>query len=249
MATPFKYGLIGYPLSHSFSPGYFLKKFKKEKIKNASYKSYPLERIEDLWEILPKNITGFNVTIPYKEQILPYLDGLDPEAKKIKAVNTVSRVNGKWIGSNTDVYGFENSLRTFIGRKKINQAMVLGNGGAAKAIKYVLRKMDIKVNVISRKRGFRGYQNLDPEFLQNNRLIINTTPVGMSPNKAQRPHLPYDFIGRKHLLFDLIYNPKKTLFLKTGQENGAAIKNGLEMLHLQAERSWEIWNSTNKNCK
>jgi len=244
MVVKYKYGLIGYPLSHSFSPTYFSKKFQKEKIKKTSYLSYPIADLDDLWKKLPSDILGFNVTIPYKEKIIPLLDRLDSSAKSIMAVNTVKSENGLWVGYNTDVYGFEKSIETLIGRKKVTEAMVLGNGGAAKAIIHVLKKRNIKVNIISRKRGYRGYKNLNKEILSKNRLIVNTTPLGMSPNEKTCPEIPYEFIEQKHLLFDLIYNPKKSLFLKRGERNGASIKNGLEMLHLQAERSWEIWKST-----
>jgi len=247
MATTNKYGLIGYPLSHSFSEDYFTKKFKKEKIPNSVYRLYPLESISDLWETLPHDIKGFNVTLPYKEKVIPYLDVLSKEARKIGAVNTVLHKEGKWFGYNTDAYGFETSLSSMIGKKNIASAMVLGNGGAAKAVKYVLKKKGIRVNTISRKRGYRGYKNLTNAFCIDNRLIINTTPLGMAPYKELAPSIPYGAITDKHLLFDLIYNPKKSLFLKRGEKNGASIKNGLEMLHLQAERSWEIWNSYTKN--
>ncbi len=242
-----KYGLIGYPLSHSFSPTYFKEKFLKENISNTSYLSYPIADIQQIWNILPSDIQGFNVTIPYKEKIIPFLDALDHTAKKIKAVNTVKKENDRWIGYNTDVYGFKETIQRFIGRRKIKEAMVLGNGGAAKAVIYALKNLNIKVHIISRKRGYRGYKNLDRAFICRNKLIINTTPLGMHPHDKKHPDIPYAFIEQKHLLFDLIYNPKKTLFLKRGEENGAFIKNGLEMLHLQAEKSWEIWNSHTKN--
>jgi len=191
---------------------------------------------------LPQGIQGFNVTMPFKKQIIPFLDQLSSEAKKVGAVNTVRLTPKGWYGYNTDVYGFELSLNHFKGKKAIRRAMVLGNGGAAKAIKFVLKKQGIKSTIISRKRGFRGYKNLDKQIVESHRLIINTTPLGMQPDVGQCPNIPYDYLGKSHLLFDLIYNPQKTLFLKKGMERGASVQNGMEMLRLQAEKSWEIWN-------
>ena len=242
MALKKAYGLIGRHLKHSFSENYFREKFKTESIKGCQYKLYELSRIEEVKTALPKGIKGFNVTIPYKEQIIPFLDKLDPAAERIGAVNTVKCTDDGWIGYNTDVYGFHNALKDLKGRRKPAAAMVLGNGGAAKAILYVLRNQGIKPSVISRKRGYRGYKNLNKEFISKHELIINTTPLGMYPDVEACPLIPYEFITKRHLLFDLIYNPQKTLFLEKGLSQGASVKNGLEMLELQAEKSWEIWN-------
>jgi shikimate dehydrogenase len=243
MSKKVYYGLIGKTLKHSFSPSYFAEKFKKEGIKNHFYKNYELEKVADFKKKLPKDIRGFNVTMPFKKSIIPFLDKLSPEAKKIQAVNTVKVTSDGLHGYNSDVYGFDTSLGNFIGNKKIDRAMVLGNGGSAKAVHYVLRNKNIPFTIISRKRGYRGYKNLDAEFMKKHRLIINTTPLGSLPQKDTAPEIPYQYLSSRHLLFDLVYNPQKTLFLTRGEEQGAAIINGLEMLHLQAEKSWKIWNS------
>ncbi len=238
----FKFGLIGYPLTQSFSPEFFKNKFQKLNLGNYNYRLFPLSDISKIHKVLPEDIAGFNVTIPYKQQIIPFLHGVEGVAKKIKSVNCVKIVGEQWIGFNTDWYGFQTSLKKMIGKKRIEKAMILGNGGSAKAILYALRNLGIRPTIISRKRGYRGYKNLNKEIMQAHRLIINTTPLGMYPDTDVSPNIPYHFISSSHLLFDLIYNPQKTLFLKKGELQGAAILNGLEMLHLQAERSWEIWN-------
>lgn len=242
MADIKEYGLIGKHLKHSFSENYFREKFNNESIKDCRYKLYELSDIQKVRTDLPKAIKGFNVTIPYKELVIPFLDDLDPDARKIGAVNTVKCTNQGWIGYNTDVYGFDLALNNLKGRRKPTAAMVLGNGGAAKAILYVLKNQGIKSSIISRKRGYRGYKNLDKAFISRHELIINTTPLGMYPDVDSCPLIPYEFITKRHLLFDLIYNPQKTLFLERGLSQGASVKNGLQMLELQAEKSWEIWN-------
>jgi len=237
-----KYGLIGYPLKHSFSPGYFKDKYEKENIKDARYDLYPLEDIKEVTKLLDGSMNGFNVTIPYKKKVIKFIDELDPVAAAIGAVNTVRIRDGKSIGFNTDVYGFEESLKTCFKRSKPSHALILGDGGATRAVKYVLGKLGIEHQVVSRKEGFLNYSDLDEELIKEHRLIINTTPLGMSPNLDTCPDLPYEHIGADHILFDLVYNPAKTLFLQKGEDQKATIKNGLEMLHLQAERSWEYWN-------
>ena len=237
-----KYGLIGYPLSHSFSPGYFAQKFKDEGITDRKYDLYPLQEISEF-----KNLglmSGINVTIPYKEQVMVYLDELSIEAETIGAVNTIKYVNGKKIGYNTDAYGFMHSLSPlWIDRDQPQKALVLGTGGAAKAVWYVLDQLGISFKKVSRTKGDITYKELDKRLIEDHQLIINTTPVGMSPNVDSCPDLPYEGISSDHYLYDLVYNPQKTLFLSKGQANGAVIKNGHEMLELQADRSWEIWNS------
>ena len=241
-----QYGLIGYPLSHSFSKGYFAEKFAKENIVDCKYDVFPLEKIEDFVELCndKKNLIGLNVTIPYKEKIIPFLDELDETAANIGAVNTIKFSNGKKIGYNSDAYGFEMSLKPLL-KQHHTKALILGTGGASKAVEYVLKKLGIAFQYVSRTKNDKAisYEELNESIIQHSKLIINTTPIGMYPNIDTAPDIPYNVITDKHLLYDLIYNPEETLFLKKGKEKGAQTKNGLEMLYLQAERSWEIWNS------
>lgn len=237
-----KFGLIGYPLSHSFSPRYFAEKFKKEGIEDAVYNLYPLEDISAFEALKNKNISGLNVTIPYKETIIPYLDEISPEAQEIGAVNTIRFNAGRTIGYNTDVYGFETSLIRFIDRNEVKRALILGTGGAAKAVAYVLRKLWIPFLYVSRSAGDLPYDGVDKIVLDDHQLIINTTPLGMAPKVDTCPNIPYQYLSGKHFSYDLVYNPEKTLFLNNSSKNGAATLNGLSMLELQAEKSWEIWN-------
>ena len=241
-----QYGLIGYPLSHSFSKGYFAEKFAKENIVDCKYDVFPLEKIEDFVELCndKKNLIGLNVTIPYKEKIIPFLDELDETAANIGAVNTIKFSNGKEIGYNSDAYGFEMSLKPLL-KQHHTKALILGTGGASKAVEYVLRKLGISFQYVSRNKNEKAisYEELNEAIIQHSKLIINTTPIGMYPNIDTAPDIPYNVLTEKHLLYDLVYNPEETLFLKKGKEKGAQTKNGLEMLYLQAERSWEIWNS------
>ncbi len=257
------FGLIGYPLTHSFSAKYFTDKFQKESISDSHYYNFPIQQINDVLKIFEKeNLCGFNVTIPYKESIIPFLDELDSSASGVGAVNTVVIRNKKKIGFNTDIYGFECSLLGSYptkpqGSQKNNilsglsalvgndtKALVLGTGGSSKAVAYVLNKLGIKYISVSRtrKENIISYTDLRPQTILEHKLIINTTPLGMFPEIADAPDIPYSFITSEHLLFDLIYNPEETEFLKRGKQQGAQIKNGLEMLQLQAEKSWEIWN-------
>lgn len=242
-----QYGLIGFPLSHSFSKGYFAEKFKKENISNCQYDTFPLEQITDfpLLCTQQKNLVGLNVTIPYKEQVIPFLDDLDAEAKAIGAVNTIRFHQGKKIGYNSDCYGFEMSLKPLLKSHHTN-ALILGTGGASKAVEYVLQKLGITYKYVSRTKqaSMLTYDALQTINFQDYTLLINTTPVGMYPNIDAKPDIPYSEITDKHLLYDLVYNPEETCFLKEGKLRGATIKNGLEMLYLQAERSWQIWNTT-----
>jgi len=238
-----KYGLIGYPLGHSFSPNYFAEKFKKLDIQNTEYLAYPIASETGVLRLFEKDMSGLNVTIPYKEKIIPYLDELSKDAKAIGAINTIKIVGEKKIGFNTDVYGFENSLLPLLVKSKTYKALILGTGGASKAVAFVLKKLEIEFQFVSRKKDFLQYKALDQSIMQEHQLIINTTPLGTAPKIKQKPNIPYDHITDQHILFDLIYNPEKTLFLKLGAQKGAAIKNGHEMLVLQAEKSWEIWNS------
>jgi len=237
-----KFGLIGYPLSHTFSPGFFAKKFEKEGIDDAEYKAYPLEDIASFSELFCDELVGINVTIPYKEQVIPFMDELSPAVQEIGALNTILFQDGKKIGYNTDVYGFKISLTEWCGKQLPKKALILGSGGAAKAVKYVCDLLDISYKVISRSSPKWNYKALDEEVIKEHLLIINTTPLGMYPNEKKCPDLPYQYIGETHFVYDLIYNPEKTLFLSKAEDQGAQYKNGLEMLILQAERSWQIWN-------
>lgn len=246
-----KFGLIGFPLGHSFSKGYFADKFAREGILNCSYENYPLEEIDQLTDLIASDaeLTGLNVTIPYKEEVLSLLDEIDDEAEKIGAVNTIkinrkgNQVNLK--GFNTDVYGFEKPLLEVL-KQKHNKALILGTGGAAKAVSYILRKNGISYKYVSRTprdEKMLSYSALTPEIVNSCKLLINTSPIGMHPRIGDCPDIPYDAIGGDHILYDLIYNPEKTEFLKKGEEKKATLLNGLPMLYLQAERAWEIWSS------
>jgi len=240
------YGLIGYPLTHSFSKNYFTEKFKKEGIKNCSYENFPLAHIDELLKIIHENanLQGLNVTIPYKESVLPFLSESNEIVREIAACNCIKIEGAKLIGYNTDVIGFEKSLL-----KKLNsshkKALVLGTGGAAKAVEYVLGRNDISYSRVSRRASTDNlsYDELTPAIIKEHVLIINTTPLGMYPKINDAPAMPYEAITSKHLLVDLIYNPEKTLFLRKGKERGAAIENGYDMLVYQAEESWKIWNA------
>lgn len=240
------FGLIGRHLQHSFSPAYFANKFEQEAISDCVYKLFPLAQIKDFKGLLQKNLNlaGLNVTIPYKQAIIPFLDALSPQAAQIGAVNTIQFMEGKLIGHNTDVYGFQTSLEQKLRPTPFDsKALILGTGGASKAVAYALENMGIAYQYVSRKKTLHAlcYELISPELLQEYLIIINTTPLGMSPNIETCPLLPYTEIGSKHILFDLVYNPRQTLFLKKGLEQGAQTINGLEMLHLQAEKAWNIW--------
>lgn len=240
------FGLIGYPLSHSFSKRYFGEKFKREGIGDCIYENYPLADIADFRELvraLPA-LEGLNVTIPYKQAVIPLIDGLDPAASEIGAVNTIRFHAGKATGYNTDVIGFERSLTPLLSGQH-RAALVLGTGGASRAVTYALRHLGIAYRLVSRKTAgpeILDYGSLDRDILATHTLIINTTPVGTSPDVDHAPAIPYGFLGSGHLLYDLVYNPSETLFLRRGKERGALTKNGYQMLELQAEASWDIWN-------
>ncbi len=242
---PATYGLIGYPLTHSFSPGYFAKKFAANKI-DAAYNLFPLADIQSFPQLLAatEGLKGLNVTIPHKAAIMPFLSAIDPVAAAIGAVNCINISEGVTTGYNTDASGFENSLHPLL-KPHHDKALVLGNGGASKAVIYTLKKLGIACTVVSRNAGEETlfYTDITAETISENTLIINTTPLGMYPVVDEYPHIPYAAICSRHLLYDLIYNPEETRFLSLGKAKGAAIKNGLEMLHLQAEASWDIWNA------
>ena len=244
-----KYGLIGYPLGHSFSMGYFNEKFKNEAI-NAVYENFEISDIQDITTVIGSNpdLAGFNVTIPYKEKVMDYLDYIAPEAAEIGAVNVVKVThNGERAvlkGFNSDVVGFVNSIKPLL-RPLHKKALVLGTGGASKAVEYGLRKLGLETIKVSRteKDNTITYGQVTPELLSEYKVIVNCTPCGMAPHFDECPNLPYDSIDDSFLLYDLIYNPEETLFLRKGKEKDATVKNGLEMLLLQAEEGWNIWNS------
>lgn len=239
-----QFGLIGRNISYSFSKGYFADKFINENIVDAVYDVFDLQQIEEVEKVFQKpNLKGFNVTIPYKQAIIPFLDELSLEAQKIGAVNTVLIKDGKRIGHNTDAYGFQTSIEPLL-HPHHNKALVLGFGGAAKAVLYILEKLNIEYKIVSRNpsEGQINYDEVNQEILSTYPVIINCSPVGTFPNINEAPLIPYEFINKQHLLYDLIYNPEVTQFLQNGLQNGSQIKNGYEMLVQQAEKSWEIWN-------
>ncbi len=240
------FGLIGYPLTHSFSPEYFNDKFNKEGI-DAYYGLYPLTNIDKWPSLIEKNsFSGINVTIPYKKTIIPYLDALEEKAKKIGSVNTIRFENGKTIGYNTDAYGFEKSLLQLINsHRNVELALVLGSGGAAAAVTFVLKSLNIPFLSVSRfsTSGDVTYDNLPDDFFNKKGLIINTTPLGMHPDIESAPQLPYSLLTKNIYMYDLVYNPKMTTFLQLGKNHGCTIKNGHDMLIYQAEKAWEIWNN------
>jgi shikimate dehydrogenase len=240
-----RYGLIGYPLTHSFSQKYFTEKFEREGIPDCSYSNFPLPDIGGLTEVLSvAGLCGLNVTIPYKEKVIAFLDESSAVVAEIGACNCIKITGGRRTGHNTDVVGFEQSLVPKLGDHHRN-ALVLGTGGAAKAVEYVLRKLGIGHRLVTRRprpdTGDMGYEQVDASVLSEFTLIINTTPLGMFPNVSECPPLPYEAMSSRHYLFDLIYNPARTLFLQKGEGRGAVVENGYDMLVLQAEESWRIW--------
>ncbi len=243
-----KYGILGYPLGHSFSPSYFNEKFQNEGI-DATYEKFELPAITDLQAVIDytPELCGFNVTIPYKEKVMSYLDTVSPEARAIGAVNVV-RVehDGSHIrlyGYNSDVIGFSRSIKPLL-LPSHKKALILGTGGASKAVNYGLKQLGLETVLVSRyeKDNTITYAQVTPELLAEYTVIVNCTPSGMAPHFDECPQIPYEALTPRHLLYDLIYNPDETLFLKKGKAQGATTKNGLEMLLLQAEAGWEIWN-------
>jgi len=235
------FGLIGQTLSHSFSEGYFNKKFHKEDINDAEYKNFELNNISEFTDLISKmKLSGLNVTIPYKESVIPFLDELTPQAKEIGAVNTIQFKDNKLIGHNTDTIGFSQSINPLLNERK--NALILGNGGASKAVQYALKTLNIKYKIVSRKSSF-DYSDISIKSIGYYDIIINTTPLGTYPKTADFPQIPYKQLNENHLLFDLIYNPIESTFLRFGKTRNCSIKNGLEMLEIQAESSWNIWNS------
>ena len=240
------FGLIGYPLSHSFSQKYFTEKFETERIADCKYSNFPISSINDFDSILSQNpgLEGLNITIPYKEKVISYLHEMSDVVKTIRACNCIKIRNGKLSGYNTDVTGFE---RSFVQNLKPwhKQALVLGNGGSSKAVQYVLSKLVIPFQVVSRTPTSKeiSYTDINKSTIDQYKVIINTTPLGMQPNVELYPSLPYDSLTKEHYLYDLIYNPSRTAFLQLGEQRGATIQNGYDMLIYQAEESWQIWNS------
>ena len=241
-----KFGLIGRNIAYSFSKRFFSEKFERENLVHT-YENFDISSIQKFQKILQEtpHLKGLNVTIPYKEEIIPFLDSLDADAEKIGAVNTIKiSEEGKLIGYNTDHFGFQKSLEAFLPLQQ-KTALILGTGGASKAVAYALHKLGFEFKFVSRKKTTAGllYSEMDKSTIENHPLIINCTPLGTFPNIADCPPLSYQFLTKNHLLFDLIYNPTETEFLKRGKIQGAQTTNGLKMLELQAEKAWEIWNS------
>lgn len=242
------FGLIGYPLGHSFSKQYFTEKFEKEGIVDCTFEAFPIASIDEFPVLLKNNpaLKGLSVTIPYKEQVLQFVDELSEEVKAIGATNSIKIVDGKLTAYNTDIVGFERSFVKLL-QPYHKKALVLGTGGASKAVQYVLDKLGIVFLVVTRNKEGKPdhitYNEIDEALMKEYLVIINCSPVGMYPNDAIVPAIPYDLIAADHYLYDLVYKPAETLFLKNGKEKGAAAENGYEMLLLQAEESWRIWNS------
>ncbi len=244
--TKNRFGLVGRDIAYSFSKGYFTQKFSSLNLVDHSYENFDLQHIEEFKALIKNNkdLKGLNVTIPYKESVIPYLDKVDHKAAKIGAVNTIKFTEEGLIGYNTDVFGFQDSIGPHL-KKHHNKALILGTGGASKAVAFVFEDLDIAHTFVSRNPGPNqlSYDDLNQSIIEEHTILVNCTPLGTSPNITAKPSLPYQFINDKHLLFDLIYNPEKTAFLKDGEARGATILNGHKMLAIQAEKSWEIWNS------
>jgi len=249
-----QFGLIGYPLSHSFSQKFFTEKFLQENIVNASYHNFPIPSMESfgaLWKENP-NLEGLNVTIPYKKEVIPFLQHSSAVVQEIHACNCIRKFNNELYGYNTDVIGFEKSLLPFL-KPHHTHALILGTGGAAAAVQWVLQKLNIQFQIVSRKanaieantemKSIISYNHLNKSLVEAHTLIINTSPVGMYPNTNEAPPIAYEGITAQHHLYDLVYNPTETLFMQKGLEKGATVQNGLAMLHIQAEESWAIWNA------
>lgn len=239
------YGLIGKDISYSFSRGYFKKKFEDMGLDNCSYQNFDLQSISEFPTIFKntENVQGLNITIPYKEEVMAFLDDIDIAAKKIGAVNTIKFTKNGLVGFNTDAYGFQKSLEPYL-KKHHKKALILGTGGASKAVAFVLEELGIAFSFVSRSGKNDGYtyNELTDDIIAEHTLIINCSPVGTFPKIEEKPAIPYSKISEAHLLFDLIYNPEETAFLSAGKANGASICNGHRMLEFQAEKSWEIWN-------
>lgn len=243
------FGLIGAAVSHSFSKSYFDEKFFREGLRDYHYELFPLSNIKEIEKLLKdtKGLSGLNVTIPYKEQVIKYLDEVDGFAKRIGAVNVIKIKDGKLKGFNTDSDAFFETIDKWLPKGKDLKALILGTGGSSKAVQEALKKLKISYSLVSRerKKGDLTYDDLEknPSIIEESLLIINTTPLGMSPSTETMPPVDFEHIGPDHYVYDLIYNPARTMFLQKAEMRNAKIKNGLEMLHIQAEKSWTIWNN------
>jgi shikimate dehydrogenase len=248
-----KFGLIGYPLGHSFSKKYFTEKFLNENITDCSYENFPLINLDEFPELIASDyeLCGLNITIPYKSEIIRFLDFIKPEAKEIGAVNVIkiNRSAGKikLSGYNSDVTGIRDTLFPFI-NSTVSNALVLGTGGSSRAVCHVLNKFGLKVSLVSRDKrtDVLNYSDIDSRIIDRIQLIVNTTPLGMFPDVESKPEIDYKSLTRKHILFDLVYNPELTSFLKEGKLKGCQIISGIKMLHSQAEKAWEIWNTSDR---
>ena len=244
-----KFGLIGSSVSHSFSKSFFDEKFFREGLRDYHYDLYPLNKVDEIKKLLEENpeLSGLNVTVPYKEQVLKFLSDIDSEAKKIGAVNVIKIQNGKLKGFNTDSDAFYETLEKWFPKIENAKALILGTGGSSKAVQQALKKLSIPFKIASRENGKGDYTyeglEKDGSPISESPLIINTTPLGMSPNTNTFPPINYDLLTANHFVYDLIYNPARTMFLQKAEMRGATIKNGLEMLHIQAEKAWAIWNN------
>ena len=244
-----KFGLIGSTVSHSFSKAYFDEKFFHDGLRDYHYDLYPLNNVDELKTLLKENpeLCGLNVTIPYKEQVLKFLTDIDPFAKTIGAVNVIKIQNGKLKGFNTDSDAFLESLEKWFPKPEGSKALILGTGGSSKAVQVALNKLAIPFKIVSRDKNLGNYTydalEKDPKIITESNLIINTTPLGMTPNTNAMPPIDYELLGASHFVYDLIYNPARTKFLQKAEMRGTTIKNGLEMLHIQAEKAWAIWNN------
>ncbi|HTE23404.1 shikimate dehydrogenase family protein [Flavitalea sp.] len=243
-----RYGLIGYPLGHSFSRKYFSDKFAREGISGCEYELFPIEKIELLPRLLASypDLEGLNVTIPYKKEVILYLTDRSNIPEGLNACNCIRIKDGNLTGFNTDVTGFRLSIRPML-KPNHTHALILGNGGATAAVKHALRELQLQYSVVSRRRSTEVdliYEDINADILGRYTVIINTTPLGTIPDTHLAPQIPYDLLGPGHLLYDLVYNPEITTFMKNGLEHGAAVKNGYDMLVIQAEESWKIWNTS-----
>ncbi|NAS11364.1 shikimate dehydrogenase family protein [Poritiphilus flavus] len=239
-----KFGLVGRNISYSFSRKYFTEKFELLGLSDHIYENYDIEDIKDFQTLRNKALRGLNVTIPYKEDVIPFLDQLHPQAAEIGAVNTIKFDGNGLTGFNTDIYGFQKAIEPML-TPAHKAALILGTGGASKAVAFVFNELNIAFRFVSRNPGEEAlaYSDLNQDVMEQYSVIVNCTPLGTYPNVEQRPDIPYEFVSSTHLFFDLIYNPEKTRFLLEGEKQGAAISNGLKMLELQAEKAWSIWNS------
>jgi shikimate dehydrogenase len=243
------FGLIGQTVSHSFSKSYFDEKFFREGLRDHHYELFPLNDIQEIENLIEntKGLSGLNVTIPYKEKVMDFLDEVDPAAKKIGAVNVIKFQNGKRKGFNTDMDAFHETIEKWLPKDKKFHALILGTGGSSKSVQEALLKLKIPFKLVSREasRGNYTYNDLEkkPKLIKDSNLIINTTPLGMHPNTKTMPPIDYEHLTADHFVYDLIYNPARTMFLQKAEMRGATAKNGLEMLHVQAEKSWTIWNN------